>query len=94
LKNGKSHKLLGLASINRIDDSELIVDKIFTISRLGAPIIRLDKIDDGMLFACAINGPSSVKDTLNFNGRLDKLKLLLKRIKRCMNVCCCSEVGK
>jgi hypothetical protein len=58
---------------SKIKDSDIIVDKIFTISRLGAPIIRLEVVD-GVLFASAINGPSSVKKYLNFNGRLDKLK--------------------
>jgi hypothetical protein len=56
-----SHKLLGLADNQQIKDSDIIVDKIFTISRLGAPIIRLEVVQNGVLFASAINGPSSVK---------------------------------
>ena len=73
LKSAQSYQLLGLADDQNINSEDLHVKKVFTISGLGTPIIILDDIVDGELFAIVVNGPTSAKEYLNFNGRAAKL---------------------
>lgn len=82
LKSTSSHKLLGLADDQKIYSKELVIKKVFTVSRLGNPIILLEEVNDGKLFAIAINGPTSVKDYLGFNGRSVKLEEIVAKMNR------------
>lgn len=76
LKALPSIPLVGLEPNQKLGDGVIIVDKVFSASRLSNPMLVLDGIDDGVLYAIIVNGPASVKKYYGaaYNGRADALK--------------------
>jgi hypothetical protein len=64
IREGGSFPLLGLSPTDKLK-SRVYVDKIYASSRLGQPIIVLDDVVEGNVWAIAISGPASVEKLLN-----------------------------
>lgn len=64
IREGISFPLLGLSATDEFK-SRVYVDKIYASSRLGPPMIVLDDVVDGEVWAIVISGPTSVKGLLN-----------------------------
>lgn len=64
IREGGSFPLLGLSPTDKLK-SRVYVDKIYASSRLGPPMIVLDDVVEGDVWAIAISGPASIEKHLN-----------------------------
>ena len=75
VRAGGEYPLLGLSPSDKLS-TDIYVDKIYASSRLGAtPTIVLDDVVDGVVFAIAFAGPTSVETLLK------KKKLSTKEVE-------------